>query len=383
MAEFTKEDMDHLKTVPNARMQELKLLLVGDGGTGKTTFVKRMMGQVFSPRYIPTLGVEACHVIDSERKIWYNVWDTAGQEKFSGSKDEYYLGADIAIIMYDVTNKLTSRSINNWIKDVSRICPNIPVIIIGNKNDVKCKVTIDNSILMSNKVFCGPETIFDMLNMFCKNPVLSDDKIAQLNDDIAKNSLIYQDNIVKLVSYTQSCNDSISIANLICQYSNEFCIDDDNAIVKMFESHDHILFLMITFHMRIETTHNVLDKLLSIENCVFQISYIRNKPIDADDKEIIEYIIRKSRARIYTTEKLSKFISENQPNDNMPDYLTKKIDDISKWPIGINMFGDLITWIKYFKNSDIQNDPLQLSIMTKCLNEIRNVFPEIDNILYA
>ncbi|GKE22726.1 GTP-binding nuclear protein Ran-3, partial [Tanacetum coccineum] len=69
-----------------------KLVIVGDGGTGKTTFVKRHLTGEFEKKYEPTIGVEV-HPLDfftNHEKIRFNCWDTAGQEKFGGLRDGYY-----------------------------------------------------------------------------------------------------------------------------------------------------------------------------------------------------------------------------------------------------------------------------------------------------
>ena len=77
-----------------ARLQshpEFKLVLVGDGGVGKTTFVKRHKTGEFEKKYVATVGAEV-HPMDfttNRGKIVFNVWDTAGQEKYAGLRDGY------------------------------------------------------------------------------------------------------------------------------------------------------------------------------------------------------------------------------------------------------------------------------------------------------
>ena len=63
----------------------------------------------FEKKYIPTLGVEI-HPMDfhtTEGRMILNVWDTAGQEKFGGMRDGYYVGGECAIIMFDLTSRVT------------------------------------------------------------------------------------------------------------------------------------------------------------------------------------------------------------------------------------------------------------------------------------
>lgn len=109
---------------------ETKIVLVGDGGVGKSTFTRRLIfNSDFDCKYIPTIGFEVYP--------WnhYIFWDTAGQDKFGGLRDTYYINANIAIIMVDATSKITSKSIKNWYDDLIRFVPNIRVAIIVNKID--------------------------------------------------------------------------------------------------------------------------------------------------------------------------------------------------------------------------------------------------------
>ncbi|KAG5195383.1 hypothetical protein JEQ12_012672 [Ovis aries] len=105
---------------------QFKLGLVGDGGTGKTTFVKRHLTGEFEKKYVATLGAEVHPLVFPTNRgpIKINVWDTAGQEKFGGLRDGYYIQAQCAIMMFDVTSRVTYKN-------------NIPVVLCGNKVDIK------------------------------------------------------------------------------------------------------------------------------------------------------------------------------------------------------------------------------------------------------
>ncbi|KAB0403571.1 hypothetical protein E2I00_003921 [Balaenoptera physalus] len=95
---------------------QFKLVLVGDGGTGKTTdtFVKRHLTSE-SEKYIATLSVEVHPPVFHTNKgpIKFNVWNTAGQKKFGGLRDGYYIQAQCAIIMSDVTSRVTYKNVPN------------------------------------------------------------------------------------------------------------------------------------------------------------------------------------------------------------------------------------------------------------------------------
>jgi len=118
------------------------MLLVGDGGTGKTTFVKRHVTGEFQKRYLPTNGVDVFPMQFPTTRgiILFQVWDTAGQEKFGGLRDGYYIGGKCAIIMFDVTNRDSYKHVPDWYRDIARVCEStegkhIPMVLCGNKVD--------------------------------------------------------------------------------------------------------------------------------------------------------------------------------------------------------------------------------------------------------
>ncbi|XP_060210947.1 GTP-binding nuclear protein Ran-B1-like, partial [Lycium barbarum] len=83
-----------LQALPNQQTVDypsFNLVIVGDGETGKTTFVKRHLNGEFEKKYDPTIGVEV-HPLDfftNCGEIRFYCWDTAGQEKFGALRDSY------------------------------------------------------------------------------------------------------------------------------------------------------------------------------------------------------------------------------------------------------------------------------------------------------
>merc|ERR1712107_95808 len=134
-------------------MPTFKLVLVGDGGTGKTTFVKRHLTGEFEKKYVATLGVEVHPLVFHTNRgaIRFNVWDTAGQEKFGGLRDGYYIQGQCAIIMFDVTSRVTYKNVPNWHRGLVRVCENIPIVLTGSKVDIKDRKVKAKSIVFHRK----------------------------------------------------------------------------------------------------------------------------------------------------------------------------------------------------------------------------------------
>ena len=90
--------------------------------------------------YVPTVFENYVADVEVDGKhVELALWDTAGQEKFGGLRDGYYIQGQCGIIMFDVTSRITYKNVPNWHRDLERVCENIPIVLCGNKVDVKVR----------------------------------------------------------------------------------------------------------------------------------------------------------------------------------------------------------------------------------------------------
>ena len=119
----------------------IKMIFIGDTNTGKTTTLYGLQQSNFHVEHpASTIGVEFGSLtrnVDNIR-FKYNIWDTAGQEKFRSITTSFYKNSGVAILFFDITNYKTFISIIRWLQDVKNHCdPNIIILLVGNKADKK------------------------------------------------------------------------------------------------------------------------------------------------------------------------------------------------------------------------------------------------------
>ena len=140
-----------------------KVLLLGDGGVGKTTFIKTLLG-VSSFRelytYTPTLGVEVYSYFIPGSNNQVEIWDCAGQERFS-FKRTISEHTDGVILFCDGTSRISRANLKNW-KTIAPL--GIPSITVQLKSDVRQKFAPNDRILVSAKTGYNIETPLALLD---------------------------------------------------------------------------------------------------------------------------------------------------------------------------------------------------------------------------
>lgn len=93
-------------------MLQIKLLLIGDSGVGKSCCLLRFSEDSFTPSFITTIGIDfKIRTIELDgKRVKLQIWDTAGQERFRTITTAYYRGAMGILLVYDVTDERSFHS---------------------------------------------------------------------------------------------------------------------------------------------------------------------------------------------------------------------------------------------------------------------------------
>eukprot|EP00924_Labyrinthula_sp_SR-Ha-C_P003202 maker-scaffold_15-snap-gene-2.25-mRNA-1 protein AED:0.04 eAED:0.04 QI:172/1/1/1/0.75/0.6/5/358/199 len=117
----------------------LKMVIIGDGGCGKSSVLLAYSKEEFDPRHIPTV-VDTYQVdirLSDGRKLRLTCHDTAGQEEFANIRRLSYGQVDVALVCYDISRVATLRNVENiWIPELKQNEPNALSVLVGNKKDL-------------------------------------------------------------------------------------------------------------------------------------------------------------------------------------------------------------------------------------------------------
>ena len=89
----------------------IKLLLIGDSGVGKSCLLLRYSDDSFTSSFITTIGIDfkIKSILIGDSKVKLQIWDTAGQERYRSICNIYYKGADVIVLIFDLSNPVSLR----------------------------------------------------------------------------------------------------------------------------------------------------------------------------------------------------------------------------------------------------------------------------------
>ena len=120
-------------------INQLKIVLIGQSSVGKTALISQYMNKIFIETSITTIGTDKFTKIEevNNSEVKLNIWDTAGQERFRSLSPLFLKGANIVLMIYDITNANSFKELKNfWYQKVKDNTKNIILGIIANKSDL-------------------------------------------------------------------------------------------------------------------------------------------------------------------------------------------------------------------------------------------------------
>ena len=131
--------------------RQLKVIMVGDSGVGKTCIVRRLLDDVYISATQATIG--AAYQTRVINGVLLQIWDTAGQERYRSIVPIYFRNAHAVFLVYDSTQP-NLETLRGWYSQLN--AQNIPTVrtvyVLANKTDVSGSV--DNPGVVAIELFC-------------------------------------------------------------------------------------------------------------------------------------------------------------------------------------------------------------------------------------
>ena len=180
----------------------IRLSIIGDSKTGKTSIINRYLGQEFSFDMISNIGIDKQEVIKkmkdgNEMKII--IWDTAGQERFHSISSGTIKNSQGIIVCFALNDRSSFDNVLTWLQDVREISSKIPIVLFGNKCDLieERKVTNEEAkeFADNNEIIYFETSAKDNINIKEGFEKISEDAYSKaLAEEEAKIELLKKNN---------------------------------------------------------------------------------------------------------------------------------------------------------------------------------------------
>ena len=127
----------------------IKVVLLGSSGVGKSSILYRYVTNGWDDNNQATLGAAFMdkQVTYKKRSFKFQIWDTAGQEKYAPLAQMYYRDANVAIMVFDVTSAESFNNLKSWQTELIEKGPkNMILAVVGNKCDL-----VDQAVISTDE----------------------------------------------------------------------------------------------------------------------------------------------------------------------------------------------------------------------------------------
>uniref|UniRef100_A0A8C5L021 Ras homolog family member D n=1 Tax=Jaculus jaculus TaxID=51337 RepID=A0A8C5L021_JACJA len=127
------------------------LVVVGDGGCGKTSLLMVFADGAFPESYTPTVFERYTVNLQVKGKpVQLQIWDTAGQDDYDRLRPLFYPDASVLLLCFDVTSPNSFDNVSNrWYPEVTHFCKGVPIIVVGCKTDLRKDKVLVNKLRKS------------------------------------------------------------------------------------------------------------------------------------------------------------------------------------------------------------------------------------------
>ncbi len=134
-----RKNKNKMSTASQTR-REYKIVVMGEGGVGKTALTIQFVVGHFVEEYDPTIedAYRRQCVIDQEVAL-LDLLDTAGQDEYSAMREQYMRNGEGFLIVYSVTSRATFERVEKFFDQIHRVKerPIVPIVIVGTKSDLE------------------------------------------------------------------------------------------------------------------------------------------------------------------------------------------------------------------------------------------------------
>lgn len=177
---------------------DYKIIILGMSEVGKTCLLINYFDKKFQESNISTIGVDfkTKYFKFNEKKVKVNYVDTAGQERFHSISSNFLKNANGILLVYAVNSRISFDKLQEWVDEVNKFANNLPIIIVGNKNDLEeeRQVSREEGENFAKKINCNfyevsAKTGYNVATVFDEIAQVTFEHLIGKEDESRKNTI--------------------------------------------------------------------------------------------------------------------------------------------------------------------------------------------------